>query len=37
MTDAQNLLLAMQQTLDAVNTERQQIVRELASNGGEEL
>jgi hypothetical protein len=36
-TDAQNLLLVMQQTLDAVNTQRQQIVRELASIPGEEL
>jgi hypothetical protein len=34
-TDAQNLV--MQQTLDTVNTHRQQIVRELASPRGEEL
>jgi hypothetical protein len=36
-TDAQNLLLVMQQTLDTVNTHRQQIVRELAAIPGEEL
>jgi hypothetical protein len=30
-THAQNLLLVMQQSLDAVNTHRKQIVRELAS------
>jgi hypothetical protein len=29
-TDAQNLLLIMQEILDGVNTQRQQIVRELA-------
>jgi hypothetical protein len=33
-TDAQNLLLVMQQTLDTVNTDRQQIVRELAAGRG---
>jgi hypothetical protein len=36
-TDAQNLLLVMQQSLDAVNTHRQQILRGLASTRGEEL
>jgi hypothetical protein len=36
-TDARNLLLAMQQSLDAMNAHRQQIVRELASAQGEEL
>jgi hypothetical protein len=36
-THAQNLLLVMQQSLDAVSAHRQQIVRELASTRGEEL
>jgi hypothetical protein len=36
-TDARNRLLAMQQSLDAINAHRQQIVRELASAQGEEL
>jgi hypothetical protein len=36
-TEAQNLLLVMQKTLNALNTDRQQIVRELASTRGEEL
>jgi hypothetical protein len=36
-TDARNLLLVMQQSLDAMNAHRQQIVRELASAQGEEL
>jgi hypothetical protein len=36
-TEARNLLLVMQQTLDAANTDRQQILRELASTRGKEL
>ena len=36
-TEAQNLLLVMQKTLNALNTDRQQIVRALASTRGEEL
>jgi hypothetical protein len=35
--NAQNLLITMQQSLDAVNADRQQIVRQLASARGEEL
>jgi hypothetical protein len=35
-TDAQNMLLVMQQILDGVNAQRQQIVRELASTRGKE-
>jgi hypothetical protein len=35
--NAQNLLATMQQSLDAVNADRQQIVHELASARGEEL
>jgi hypothetical protein len=36
-TDAQNLLLVMQQNLDATNAQRQEIVQELASPQEEEL
>jgi hypothetical protein len=35
--NAQNLLVTMHQSLDALNADRQQIVRELASARGEEL
>jgi hypothetical protein len=35
-TDAKNLLRVMQQSLDAMNAHRQQIVRELASGQDEE-
>jgi hypothetical protein len=35
-TDAKNLLRVMQQSLDAMNAHRQQIVRELASAQDEE-
>jgi hypothetical protein len=36
-TDAQNLLLVMQQSLDATNAQRQEIVQELAYAQDEEL
>jgi hypothetical protein len=35
-TDAQNLLRVMQESLDAMNAHRQQIVRELACAPGEQ-